>query len=812
MKEGEKKKKRLSFETISPFTKSEKKQKSKKKDHSKQSNQNSIIKSMQYSFQQQKKESTKPSLAGHSMINLQDDPIVVLFGGQEANNERTNNVLIFDTETKQMKNYNWDKSKGTISKFFNFSMTTSEQQPKARDRHTLSLLEENRILLYGGIDDEKYSLNDIWILSTIPNKYKWIQPIVSSKDPQKTPLARHNHTACVYNTNIIIFGGSYLGYLLNDVWMLKETLENEFIWIQLHPGSVHKEETSPIVSDYPGLRFQHSATIIEDKMFIFGGRFRECIYDDLWFFNLSMNSWKEIKIDGLRPSPRYGHSMISIGETFFVLYGIGEDPFSAKEMDNIYKFSDGYWEFIKEDVSNIRMRISSTIIDTDKILFNGGIKYSPNLKSWKHTSSFWTFDTELSKNQKVKKKKTYIGEYEVIKRLGSGAQGIVYLGKKQYTNEQYAVKSMVLDQLTEEEEKKEVSEIMELLPDIKEIQILQQMRHINVLNLVDHFIRKKFDRVELCLVFPYCEQGDLEKYITKKKNILKELELIQLTIQILEGLTYCHQHQILHRDLKPENIFILKEGEKLIFKIADFGLSKNVDKSIAHSVVGSMNFMAPEFFESNNYNFSVDIWSFGVILFLIFEQYNHKRSSNRNYYDFKLSKNRDAIPEFFAEKNWKFSAQYVKIITSCVSSNPKNRPKAIELLEIFKKIEFELKVAPKDEEIKYTDNEDEKIFSNSLGTDSLLFDSQESLGQSDSLLESREKSNYSITSFLEDIGLDQYISGFLSKGYDDFEFLVEYGLTDEDFDSIGITLPGHRRKLNIKLEELKKKNETQQVV
>ena len=237
---------------------------------------------------------------------------------------------------------------------------------------------------------------------------------------------------------------------------------------------------------------------------------------------MSNNTWKEIKIEGIKPSPRYGHSMISIGDTFFILYGIGYDPFSSTTMDNIYSFSDGNWEFIKEGESTIRMRIASTVIDTDKILFHGGIEYNPRNKSWKHSTTFWTLDTDLSKNQIVKKKKTYLGEYEVIKRLGSGAQGIVYLGKKQYTNEKYAVKAMVLD-LNEEDEKKDSSEIMKIIPGLKEIQIFEKLKHKNVLNLVEHFIRKKFERVELCFVFPYCQQGDLEKLLIKKQTKLSEL-------------------------------------------------------------------------------------------------------------------------------------------------------------------------------------------------------------------------------------------------------------------------------------------------
>jgi hypothetical protein len=130
----------------------------------------------------------------------------------------------------------------------------------------VSVLEDSRVLLYGGMDDEKTSLGDVWILSTIPGKYKWYQPSVKSKITGKTPLSRYNHTACVYKSNVIIFGGCYLGYILNDVWMLQETSPNQFLWVQLHSGSLNKETSNKDDKDSPHMRFQHSATLIEDQM------------------------------------------------------------------------------------------------------------------------------------------------------------------------------------------------------------------------------------------------------------------------------------------------------------------------------------------------------------------------------------------------------------------------------------------------------------------------------------------------------------------------------------------------------------------
>lgn len=73
----------------------------------------------------------------------------------------------------------------------------------------------------------------------------------------------------------------------------------------------------------------------------------------------------------------------------------------------------------------------------------------------------------------------------------------------------------------------------------------------------------------------YCQEGDLYKYLEEKKFKLPEKEVIPIVRQILSGIYYLQQYGITHRDLKPENILVKKDKNgKVVFKIADFGLSK----------------------------------------------------------------------------------------------------------------------------------------------------------------------------------------------------------------------------------------------
>lgn len=72
----------------------------------------------------------------------------------------------------------------------------------------------------------------------------------------------------------------------------------------------------------------------------------------------------------------------------------------------------------------------------------------------------------------------------------------------------------------------------------------------------------------------YCEEGDLYTYIYNNDFKLSEKESANISRQILSGLYYLHQYGVAHRDIKPENVLVKRVEDKLVFKIADFGLSR----------------------------------------------------------------------------------------------------------------------------------------------------------------------------------------------------------------------------------------------
>ena len=98
-----------------------------------------------------------------------------------------------------------------------------------------------------------------------------------------------------------------------------------------------------------------------------------------------------------------------------------------------------------------------------------------------------------------------------------------------------------------------------------------------------------------------------------KKNSPSRKDVIQLGIDICKALEVCEKYKVIHRDIKPENIFVSELGK---YKLGDFGIAKQMEKSIATlSRKGTQTYMAPEIYLGNNYNQSVDIYSLGIVLY-----------------------------------------------------------------------------------------------------------------------------------------------------------------------------------------------------
>ncbi|XP_021079590.1 myosin light chain kinase 3 isoform X2 [Mesocricetus auratus] len=150
--------------------------------------------------------------------------------------------------------------------------------------------------------------------------------------------------------------------------------------------------------------------------------------------------------------------------------------------------------------------------------------------------------------------------------------------------------------------------------DVKnEINIMNQLSHVNLIQLYDAFESKN----SFTLIMEYVDGGELFDRITDEKYHLTELDVVLFTKQICEGVHYLHQHYILHLDLKPENILCVNQTGHQI-KIIDFGLARRYKPREKLKVnFGTPEFLAPEVVNYEFVSFPTDMWSVGVITYML---------------------------------------------------------------------------------------------------------------------------------------------------------------------------------------------------
>ncbi|OQR89407.1 myosin light chain kinase [Thraustotheca clavata] len=150
-----------------------------------------------------------------------------------------------------------------------------------------------------------------------------------------------------------------------------------------------------------------------------------------------------------------------------------------------------------------------------------------------------------------------------------------------------------------------------MMKDIRsEIATLQALNgHPNVTQLIDYYDEDN----TVSLVIEYAQFGDLNSF-AQRRGVLSEKIVKNIAAQLLLAIEACHAKNIVHRDVKLENVLITEiDGEKLTVQLADFGFSTNAKHPLTRRC-GTPSYMAPEMWEAESYDVSVDIWSFGAMI------------------------------------------------------------------------------------------------------------------------------------------------------------------------------------------------------
>ncbi|CAM9226582.1 unnamed protein product [Hapterophycus canaliculatus] len=192
------------------------------------------------------------------------------------------------------------------------------------------------------------------------------------------------------------------------------------------------------------------------------------------------------------------------------------------------------------------------------------------------------------------------------KEIGSGHYGVVRVCTSRATGEDFAIKTI------------KKSKVPRLVLLKREIDILRAVDHPTLIRLEDVYE----DDVYLHLVTELCTGGELFDRIIQKteseEGHYSERDAANIVHKILGAIEYCHnEHNICHRDLKPENFLFKTKDDQADLKIIDFGLSRFEDDSEAMTTrVGTPYYIAPEVL-SKKYDKACDLWSIGVIMFIL---------------------------------------------------------------------------------------------------------------------------------------------------------------------------------------------------
>ncbi|KAL8199787.1 hypothetical protein R6Q57_013355 [Mikania cordata] len=251
--------------------------------------------------------------------------------------------------------------------------------------------------------------------------------------------------------------------------------------------------------------------------------------------------------------------------------------------------------------------------------------------------------------------------YEFGKMLGQGNFAKVYHGRNLISGQNVAIK--VID-------KEKVFKVG-LIDQIKrEISVMGMVKHPNIIQLNEVMATK----TKIYFAMEYAKGGELFDKVAKGR--LKEDVVRNYFQQLICAVDYCHSRGVYHRDLKPENLLLDEYGN---LKVTDFGLSVHASctrsDGLLHTTCGTPAYVAPEVISRRGYDGAkADIWSCGVILYVLLTGQLPFRDSNIMQLYKKISKAEYKVPNLFPQ-------EICKLLRRILDPNPITRISMKQIIE-----------------------------------------------------------------------------------------------------------------------------------
>ena len=333
---------------------------------------------------------------------------------------------------------------------------------------------------------------------------------------------------------------------------------------------------------------------------------------------------------------------------------------------------DLYYYKKKEEKNHRGMHnLSGVFIKKGEDLEYDGKKYLSIVIVYKSEKSYY-FDNEddfniwFEKLNAAVQNKSLFDKYEVKQKIGKGKFGLVKFGINKETKQQVAIKIMAKKNMDKSD--LELAKV--------EIDILKIGQHPNIIKLYDIYENENY----IYIIMEYCSGGDLLSYFEHYEYELKETKVCEIIHKLSMAIYYLHSYGIVHRDLKPENILMTDLTPEADIRLLDFGLSKIVgNEEKCTEPYGTLSFVAPEVLQGKPYDKSVDLWSIGIITFLLlcgYLPFDDKHSER----EIARQTIQDPVP--FESKIWsKYSSEAKNFVEGLLQKKPEKRLSIKEVLE-----------------------------------------------------------------------------------------------------------------------------------
>ncbi|KAJ7113128.1 kinase-like domain-containing protein [Mycena epipterygia] len=504
-----------------------------------------------------------------------------------------------------------------------------EPVPIGRYGHASTVAQGSKFIVFGGQVEGKF-LNDMWSfdLNSLRTKATWKKCKPASAE---RPARRTNHVCIAFENRIIIFGGTDGQHHYNDTWSFDLTTR---MWSELE-----------CVGIIPAPREGHAAAVVDDVIYIFGGRGVDGKdLSDLGAFKISHQRWYGFQYMGPSPSGRSGHAMAAVENKVYVLGGEPSQPSENDDPSFVHVFNTKHIKYPPPSFFNGKQKttciglVGAFLHNQERrtALFSQGLS-STDLRDALQSCEQLICSSLLailafpdSKREVLQIDRDRIQSFmdavqDVIDRgslsnaadMAQARRLIVRLSeasdqlpsslfitgvtehdehptfhggfgdvfRASYNGKPVALKRIRMFQASTDSKRAHLQFCREAL-------VWQTFRHKYILPLIG--IDRKTFPLSFCMVSPWMKHGTVLKYLTEHGRA----DVDKLLLQVAEGLGHLHSMNVVHGDLRGTNILVSDDWNACL---ADFGLTSATETPTTEGALtsssnraGSVRWFAPE--------------------------------------------------------------------------------------------------------------------------------------------------------------------------------------------------------------------------